>query len=196
MRASKSAERSMAKLAQMLAAHGIKQDVIEEVKEAAPTDKNAISRQGEAVLLCLESPAKFTTKLCKRCGEPFGTNYRSVAYCSDGCRARAIQEQLGVKWDWLKPEEQRWGGEPPLIIPPVALKKMREFFEFFATIPESQTQTEIQREVHLPEELEPDYIPLSMSPPNGTQKVRDTLTPSPPEYIPASTVEESDPFDF
>lgn len=195
MRASKQADRSMAKLAAMLAQHGIKQEVIEEVKEAAPTDRNAISRQGEAVLLCLESPAKFTTKICKRCGEPFGTNYRSVAYCSDGCRSKAIYEQLGVKWNWLKPEEERWGGEPPLIIPPTALKKMKQFVEFFATLPEPQTQTET---LHpgIPEESDPDYIPLSMSPPTEIQKVINNLHQGLLEDNDSSPQEEDDPFGF
>lgn len=135
----------MTQLAQMLAKHGIDQEVIEEVKETAPTDRLAISRQGEAVLLWLESPAKFTTKICKRpeCAQPFGTNYRSVAYCSDNCRAKHTSELLGVKWDWTRAtEEERWGGEPPLIIPPAALRKIQQYVLFFLDTLPTQTQTQ------------------------------------------------------
>lgn len=152
MRANKKAERSMAGLAALMAQHGIKADVIEEVKENVPSTREAKSRQGEAVLLFLESPAKYTAKICKRCGEAFGTNYRSVAYCSDTCRSKAISEMLGVKWDWLRASEsERWGGEPPLIIPPKMLKMLGEFVNFFSTLPspQVQNQTEIpQQQVH------------------------------------------------
>ena len=141
MRQSKKAERSMGKLMDMLAASGTTTEAIEEMKTNAPTGREALSRQGEAVLLFLESPAKYTAKLCKRCGEAFGTNYRAVAYCSDSCRAKTMYEQLGVKWNNFKTEEERWGGEPPLIIPPEALQRIQQLVAWFADNLPTQTET-------------------------------------------------------
>lgn len=81
------------------------------------------SYDAEAVLLFLEKPARFLFKPCKFCEEMFGTNYRGVGYCSDNCRIRALQK-LGISWDPGKAQEERWGGEPPLIIPPAAIHKL------------------------------------------------------------------------
>lgn len=143
MRPNKRADRAMDALALMLKASGVTTEAITEMRETAPTGREAISRQGDAVLLFLECPAKFTAKLCKRCGEPFGTNYRSVAYCGDNCRSKEISTQIGVKWDWLRAtEEERWGGEPPLIIPPAALRKIQQFVQWYAD--NLSTQTEIE----------------------------------------------------
>lgn len=157
MRPTKKADRAMASLAKMLAKHGVATEVIEEVRDNAPTSHEAVSRQGEAVLLFLECPAKYTAKLCRRCGEPFGTNYRSVAYCSDSCRSREISEELGVKWDWLRAtDEERWGGEPPLIIPPKAYQKIQQYIQFFADNLPTQNQTENQPESN--QETQTDQI--------------------------------------
>lgn len=214
MRPSKAADRSMQKLAAMLAQHGFDQQVIEEVKETAPTDRMAISRQGEAVLAFLETPAKFTTKICKReaCQQPFGTNYRSVAYCSDNCRSRAVSEMMGVKWDWTRAtEEERWGGEPPLIIPPAALQKIQKYVEFFLDTRPTQTRTE-----NLPEstiqyldrtdrlvQLVPQAKELQLSSVNSNGEAKESARTSPPEspqqLVPELTQEideQASPFDF
>ena len=197
MRQSKKAERSLAKLMEMLAETGVAAEDIQEMQDKAPTGREALSRQGEAVLLFLESPAKYTAKLCKRCGEPFGTNYRSVAYCTDTCRAKAMSEQLGVKWNHWKTEEERWGGEPPLVIPPAALKKIQQYVQFFADILPIQTAKE-----NLPQ-LSPEEDPVEL--PDLTveswefqrQPLAHTSLPvSLPELLPLPTTEEEDPFDF
>lgn len=146
-------ERDLEKIKKLLLKHGIDNEVIEEAIAEAPTFQDAISRQGEAVLMFLETPAKFTAKLCKRCGEPFSTNYRYVAYCTDQCRAKAISSQTGVAWDWLKPELERWGfKEPPLIIPPEAFKNLQKYLNVL----QSQNLTEIESQ---PPTILPD--PLS-----------------------------------
>lgn len=131
MRQEKKVERSVNEIAKRLAEFGIDPIRIEKLKDSVPETSETISRQGEAVSLWLYEPHKFTTKLCKRCGEPFATNYRSVAYCSDPCRAHDISEQIGVKWNYFKSEEERWGGEPPLVIPPRALQMLLRFVLWF-----------------------------------------------------------------
>lgn len=177
-------ERNLDKIKALLLKHGIENEVIEEAIAEAPTFQDAVSRQGEAVLLFLEAPAKFTAKLCKRCGEPFSTNYRYVAYCTDICRAKAISEQTGVKWDWLKPEDERWGfKEPPLIIPPKAFKNL----QLYVAVLQSRSLLEIEPQSH---EVLPD--PLSES---ELHKILDNVPTNPhpqpvleePVYTPLRT---------
>lgn len=200
MRQAKKVDRNLEKLMALLAQTGhVKEEEIEEIKSNVPLSQQAISRQAEAVLLFLESPAKFTTKLCKRfeCQQPFGTNYRGVAYCSDNCRARSIEEQLGIKWNWFKPEEQRWGGEPPLVIPPAALQKLQTFVEFFASIPHIQTQIENPPDqVFRPEDLDEPEPYLELPPLSAANSVQDNQVLVPQRAIPQQVQEEENPFDF
>jgi hypothetical protein len=79
-----------------------------------------ISREAEAVLVYSETPEAFVSKTCKGCGLLFAHTPGAVGYCSDVCRAAALAK-LGIKWDWLKPPERRWGLRWPLIIGPRAL---------------------------------------------------------------------------
>lgn len=212
MRPAKKADRAFAQLAKMLADFGVEQETIEEIKETAPTNSLAISRQGEAVLLWLESPAKFTTKVCKReaCQQPFGTNYRSVAYCSDNCRSRDVSNMLGIKWDWTRAsEEERWGGEPPLIIPPAAMKNLLKYVRFFAdTLPtQIQTQnlpestTEYLDQARQTAEQLPALEQLLQSRESAPEQ--GTYRTSPQQSLPASILvpnresdEQDSPFDF
>ena len=185
-------------LLKMLADHGHTPEALEEMRDTAPTNREAISRQGEAVLLFLEAPAKFTAKLCKRCGEAFGTNYRAVAYCTDQCRSKAVSEQLGVKWDWLRAtEEERWGGEPPLIIPPAALQKIQQFVTWFAdNLP---TAKEIESQIPTSPEVPQEQLELEAAEQQEVQLETATRTnphQSLPELLPEHKTEEESPFDF
>jgi hypothetical protein len=187
----------MSKIAELLKQHqGLSDEDINEIKSNVPLPQQAISRQGDAVLLFLESPAKFTTKTCKRCGEIFGTNYRGVSYCSDRCRAASMEEQLGIKWNWMKPDEDRWGGEPPLIIPPLALQKLKQFVEFFAGMPHIQTEREkpLDQEYQqlVQEELQLQQLQSEASTNNVLYSPETTLLDSNQQL---SQAEES-PFDF
>ena len=185
MRAKLKAERDLQKIKELLSKAGIEEDVIEAAIDESPTIRDAISRQGEAVLLFLESPAKFTAKICKRCKEPFSTNYRYVAYCSDNCRAKSISEQTGVKWDWHKSEEERWGfKEPPLVIPPQAFQKLQQCLEILQNLPQTQNE-----------------IPLTHSLESYIQQTSDTfqasllVQPVPSDFF-GTQQEMDDPFDF
>lgn len=103
------------KLAELLGIEPPKGDPYE-----SPED---ISREAEATLVYAESPKSFTRKNCKSCGRAFAHTRGAVAYCSNHCRARGL-EQIGIKWSWTRPTEVRWGlygdGEP-LVVPPEAL---------------------------------------------------------------------------
>lgn len=91
------------------------------VKQESLAQKPLPHYEAEAVLSFLEKPARFAFKPCKFCSEMFGTNYRSVAYCTDHCRIRGLRKH-GIIWSSSKSPEQRWGGEPPLVIPPEAVR--------------------------------------------------------------------------
>jgi hypothetical protein len=107
-----------------------KHQVVQAV-EVASTRQLPAYYEAEALLLALEKPARFMYKTCKReeCQEPFGTNYRGVGYCSDNCRAKAL-EKIGIRWTPGKNPEDRWGGEPPLILPPAVVKLLAQQLAF------------------------------------------------------------------
>ena len=187
----------MAGLAALMAQHGVEAKVIEEVRENVPSSREARSRQGEAVLLFLESPAKFTAKICKRCGEAFGTNYRSVAYCSDPCRSKEISAQLGVKWDWLRAtESERWGGEAPLIIPPKVLRRLQEFVQFFDDMPQTQSQIETHPAIQDSHDALVTQDNLLLISQSRLDISHTNLQQLPGELDLQHTLEEASPFDF
>jgi hypothetical protein len=114
-------------LTKFLAKAGHSDEVITKAKETVHETRDAISLQGEAVLLSIEKPARFTIKRCKECGEPFGTNYRYISHCGTVCITRALKNISGIHFDPNKSLEERFGGEVPLVIPPTAVKKLIEF---------------------------------------------------------------------
>lgn len=142
MRKQKKVERAVKGLEAMLAKLGVDQAVIEEAAKTVPVTPHDLSMHAEAVLLSLQQPSHFMMKKCKYCQEEFGTNYRSVGYCSDAHRAKALR-QMGIEWNPHKTAEERWGGEPPLVIPPEAYRKLVKFAEILLAqreIVESQHQ--------------------------------------------------------
>ena len=132
------AKKALANLKDWLVDSGHSVDHVEKLAEATPLTADQIHLQVDAVLLYLEKPARFIIKICKYCKEPFGTNYRAVAYWSNSHRAKVLYQETGIRWNPHKSEHERWGGEPPLIIPPMAVSKLREFAEqLLAQLPES-----------------------------------------------------------
>lgn len=179
MRKETKAKRALTGIEAYLAKSGVQLDVVKEVIEKAPTHRDEIHLQAEAVLLYLERPARFIMKPCKLCGEHFGTNYRAVAYCSDAHRAKALTSQTGIPWNPHKTPQERWGGEAPLIIPPSAVNKLRQFAEqLLAQLPAADDSQILEARVELgvaevthpqidvshtiPETLPPQLIGLSL----------------------------------
>lgn len=113
-------KRNIEKLAALL---GLNTDTATVTKHALE-DTNY--QPAEATLYFLENPKAFMKKECKRCGEVFGTSYHAVAYCSDNCRIKALQN-VGLQWTPGKRAQDRWAGQPPLLIPPAALKLLLEW---------------------------------------------------------------------
>lgn len=111
----------------------------------------------DAVLQFIEKPARFTKKKCKWdvCTEVFFTNYRAVSFCSNHCRARYLRTQIGIEWDPTKTEQERWGGEPPLVIPPHVVKKLLPFAQ--AILDAASLINQADPELLLPNQEEPDF---------------------------------------
>lgn len=198
MRPNKKAIRDLEKLKAMLVKSGIAtKEIVEQAADIAPTGREAVSRQGDAILLFLEKPAAFTTKQCSRveCGEWFGTNYRSVGYCSDNCRGREISRQTGLKWDYRKDEFARWGGEPPLVIDPTSLKKLKQYV--IALEQHVQIQIEISESLpQLPQLQQELLIPVEEQQHKQDNSLTTPLLPLVPLVSPYKVRAAGYPFDF
>jgi len=162
MKKSIALERNMAKLARLMEQAGAKKDNTSSAVNVEKFDIKSLAREAEttrsvtahleaeAVLRFLRNPAGYLLKTCKReqCQLPFGTDYHAVAYCSDACRAKELQSQIGIVWNPHKTPEERWGGEPPSIIPPAAMMALLGFVRKHRQLVDesevTQTQTRLQ----------------------------------------------------
>jgi hypothetical protein len=160
----------------------------ESITRDAATYKPDPSYTADAVITFIQKPARFAFKKCGRveCGEMFGTNYRAVNFCSVNCRIKYLEAQ-GIKWNPYKKEEERWGGEPPLIIPPDALKVLLK-------LAQSQSEIPIQSELPL---QEVSSIPVAIqSPAELLQPMLAVPLNRDPMYQPSPAEDpfETDPF--
>lgn len=132
---------NLAKLLAMVNGPSAPEIDVEVVTRDAATYRPDPSYAADAVIKFIEKPARFAFKECARleCKEMFGTNYRAVDFCSVNCRMRYLAD-LGIKWNPYKKEEERWGGEPPLIIPPEALKVLLKLAQIQNETPPSPLQ--------------------------------------------------------
>lgn len=152
MRVDRKQARQLAKMAALLSQVGVTVDV-EKIQETAKAHTVSDSSKLESVLTSIRRPGDFTYRKCKRCNEPFGSNYLAVAYCSDICRIRDFEELTGCKWS-AKPAEERWGGEPPLIIPPDVVRRMLQYAKTLVEYAETQGWASVE-DVPEPVFLEP-----------------------------------------
>lgn len=84
------------------------------------------SLEAEATLAFVRKPEDFKTKRCINCNELFAVNRQAVGYCTDRCRAVALQK-IGIQWDPRRKPEERWGfWEQPLVVPVVVLRRIHE----------------------------------------------------------------------
>lgn len=114
----------------LLDAMGIKlsnEDYIRPVEEEEHT-KEMAKWEAESLLRSLTWP--YPELVDRQCANPtckkiFLTNYKANAYCSMECDKIEL-ERKGIVWDPDKPFHEQWGHlEPPLMIPPEAIKAMR-----------------------------------------------------------------------
>lgn len=124
MRADKKKERALAKVAELL---GI--DVAEVKAKTAPTSdtQEVQSNEAEAALAFYSDRGKgWQQKSCKWCERTFMSQpHPSIAYCSNRCRAKSLDE-IGILWHPNKSEAERWEGKVPLVVPPAVLPLLQE----------------------------------------------------------------------
>jgi hypothetical protein len=148
---SKKDEKKLASLAAFLKSQGHDASQVEEAIKDVPATSDEKMLEAEAVLLHLQSPGRFISKKCKGCDGIFGTSYRSVSYCSDRCRAIAIQTQTGIHWN---PRVDRWANlraEAPLVIRPEAYSQLVEFAKAILAQNQIEIQTPTQEDQEIPD---------------------------------------------
>lgn len=82
--------------------------------------------EAQSVLASLNWPyPDLVSVKCWSCGEKFLTNYEPNVYCSMKCHKTEL-EKRGLTWNPKRTFYEQWGNlEPPLMIPPEAIKAMR-----------------------------------------------------------------------
>ena len=118
-----------------LASIGITQEDLEKAAEPEPVHKGVAARQQAnreaiCVLRGLTWPYdEYVAVNCWECKQTFLTNYRANVYCSQQCFKDGLAK-LGIKWRPNRTLEEQWGTyEPPLHIPPGAIKAMRHLID-------------------------------------------------------------------
>lgn len=135
----KKVQRAHESMLKLLAEMGADTKVIEELKESAPIHVTDLQKslEAEGILLTLLSDRQsIRVKTCKReeCKQTFGTNYAYVGYCSDNCRSKELERVAGIRWNPLKPQQERWGSEVypsqiPIVISPEAIQNLLRLAE-------------------------------------------------------------------
>lgn len=92
---------------------------------------DSVSREAEAVIAYFEDPRKFAEKMCKWCERIFAVNRGNIAFCSDECRGKHLNEVVKLEWSPnQRTPDERWamntGGREPLIVPPTALALLHQ----------------------------------------------------------------------
>lgn len=168
-------------------------DKVEKAFDEAPMHSDEKMLQSEGVLLHLLKPTRFVSKKCKReeCGEVFGTSYRAVAYCSDNCRAKDLENQTGIRWNPHTDRYQNLQGERPLVVGPQAYQTLIEFAQWI--LRENNLQID-QSHIQSVVESEPESLPEQ-----SHQQMDDPQTSPvvslPPSNV-ASQLDLENPFDF
>lgn len=109
--------------AMLLAEGAIEEEQADEIDSLIhtidPSAKEKQLFQAEGMLLHLRNlPGSMITKKCIECQALFRSSYMSVAYCSDPCRAKAFEKQMGVKWTYTTDHYHNIRAERPLVVGP------------------------------------------------------------------------------
>lgn len=96
--------------------HTVAEEEVKKALEPPIIKKDYTTLQAEGVLLHLQNYNRtMLHKYCSRCGEVFSTRYTSVAYCSDLCRKKAMEE-IGILWDPRNDSYLNMEAERPIVV--------------------------------------------------------------------------------
>lgn len=133
-------------------------------RPSAQYSKTEFVANVEGVLRSLQRPSRIgISRICKDCNQPFVTNYEFVAYCGDLCRASALKKSGLTVWKNSFTDEEKWGGVPPSLIPPDALRAMKIIID------------QVERETGRP--VETTLPPVVSGPDVSSQEIEDTEYP-------------------
>lgn len=88
-------------------------EVVTALKEALPKETldqyvaDEDSREAEALLAFFRCPEYFQFDTCQQCNKPFTHTYGKIAFCSNRCRRKALEDK-GIEWDVTKSPQERW----------------------------------------------------------------------------------------
>lgn len=200
-RAARKTEKATAGLKDFLIAMGQDPDAVEKAFDEAPlnVDERMLSKEG--MLLHLAEPTRFISKTCKRkeCGQVFGTNYKSVAYCSDNCRAKDLESQTGVRWNPHTDRYQNLRAERPLVILPKDYAVLVEFAKHILDGKVQQTDHQIPQPTQEQVLPTPDETVVESLPELVHQQIVEVHTipdDEPQQSNGLSLLDPENPFDF
>lgn len=84
---------------------GISIEEVDEMRKKSATNDHI--REAEAVLIFLEHPDAFITKICSECRRSFVTTYKYVSNCSITCQIKALSK-IGIDWNPVRSADERW----------------------------------------------------------------------------------------
>jgi hypothetical protein len=169
---------------ELLDSLGIKikpEDYITPIEEQAPT-KEMAKWEAQSVLVSLNWPyPEMVPVTCWSCKKVFLTNYKANVYCSMECFKIEL-EKKGLVWRPERSFYEQWGNlEPPLMIPPEAIKAMRRLL--------SLVDQETIAQSHSPE---PDYAEEHIA--DEDDALPDLQVPYNDPDIPEEPLEDQDSF--
>lgn len=149
----------------------------------------------QGVVKSLEHPTEFRiTKRCKHCGDPFTTNYYSVAYCSILCGEYDCKKYFGLAWrPNARIKKERWEVlAEPEIVTWQALKAMKLIVARVESDLGHPIEIDEQAFSRLPSGLLKEEQPSSVS--ESPQAPADPISDSPKSPVPSvhSFAEEDD----
>lgn len=102
------------------------EDIPDTPIEQEPSTQERSNWEAQSTLLCLQWPyPDLMRKVCAECGRKFATSYHAAAWCSNECVKKGLAK-AGIQWRPDKTFAEQWGVmEPPLLIPPEAIRAMR-----------------------------------------------------------------------
>lgn len=146
-------------------------EVTTEIQEAMDETPEDLRLEGEWLLYSLKYPlSPRITKECTRCGNPFQTNYKAVACCSNRCVIEELREKFGLAWvPKNRRDKEKWEVQVPAsIIPYKALRAMKKLVV--------QAEADLGKPIEIGVEVERFVLPTTA--PFGPRKMV-----SPSEYM-------------
>lgn len=123
-------------------------------------------RNDDAVVELAKTPQKFVMRRCRNCGKPFGHNKpipvgELVGLCGDPCRREDWFKTTGLPYEILTTRDV-WDGDPPMIIRPDQIEKLRALVEWFTKNETLLLDRATETVAPEPEKIRPSDLPVEI----------------------------------